>query len=98
VQTCSRCQAQSPDTAAVCQSCGADLSVYSTTAVALRNYRENPRVRQVRISVSRDACPACQQVQGTYDIDKVPHLPVEGCSHELGCRCFYDPVLTEIFP
>jgi hypothetical protein len=25
-------------------------------------------------------------------------LPVEGCSHALGCRCFYQPVLDEIYP
>ena len=27
-----------------------------------------------------------------------PTLPVEGCSHGLGCRCYYEPVLTEIYP
>jgi hypothetical protein len=28
----------------------------------------------------------------------VPELPVRGCSHKNGCRCFYEPFLTDIYP
>ncbi|MCC6145962.1 MAG: hypothetical protein IT308_00185 [Anaerolineaceae bacterium] len=52
----------------------------------------------IRISVADNACPACQQVMGAYPKDQLPRLPVEGCSHPNGCRCFYDPVLNEIYP
>jgi hypothetical protein len=98
VQTCTRCNKQSPDTATNCTHCNVDLSDFSTTAVALKRFQANSRVRLVRISVAADACPVCYEVQGAYPKDEVPRLPIEGCSHYKGCRCFYEPVLDEIFP
>ncbi len=98
MQTCTQCNHQSPDSAIYCEQCNADLREYSATAVALKRFQANPRVRLVRISVGADACPACYQVMGTYPKHEIPHLPVEGCSHALGCRCFYEPVLDEVFP
>ncbi len=92
MQICSRCHAESPDTARYCARCGADLQEWSTRAVALRRYRENPRVEAVRVVVAADACPACLSVAGTYPKDQVPALPVEGCSHLGGCRCTYEPL------
>jgi hypothetical protein len=98
LQTCSVCFSQSPDSALTCTNCQADLAQKSTTAVALKRFQANPRIQYVRISVAGDACPECAQHQRTYPKDQVPALPIEGCSHELGCRCFYDPVLEELFP
>jgi hypothetical protein len=98
LQTCSRCNAQSPDTTYTCVSCQADLREFSTTAVALKRFRTNPRVMYIRVSVDGDCCPSCQEAQGTYPKDEVPLLPQEGCSHAMGCRCFYEPVLSEIYP
>ncbi len=98
MQTCSRCNTQSPDTALTCPTCGVDLIEASKTAAALRKFQENPRVNAINVIVHADACPACQQIQGTYPKDRVPKIPVEGCSHEHGCRCFYQPLLEEIFP
>jgi uncharacterized protein (UPF0212 family) len=98
VQICSKCQVQSPDTIQNCPNCGADLREWSNTAVALKSLQENPRVIYVRISVSQDCCPACRQAEGAYAKEVAPKLPVEGCSHPLGCRCFYQPVLEEIYP
>jgi len=98
VQTCSRCNLETPDTETTCTGCGADLKEFSTIAVALRKFQENPRVFAVYVIGHADACPACQEIQGTYPKDRVPQLPVVGCSHENGCRCFYQPVLEEIFP
>lgn len=98
MQTCSRCNTESLDTVVTCPKCGADLQEFSTAAVALRKFQENPRVIAVHLIVHADACPACQEIQGTYPKDRVPKLPVEGCSHEKGCRCFYQPLLEEIFP
>lgn len=98
MQTCSRCNTQSPDSTRTCPGCGVDLKELSMTAVALRKFQENPRVNAVNVIVHEDACPACQEIQGTYPKDKVPQIPVEGCSHENGCRCFYQPLLEEIFP
>jgi hypothetical protein len=98
VQICSKCQTQSPDAAVVCPRCAADLRQFSTTAAALKKFQANPRVQNVRLVVPGDACPACLALEGTYAKDQAPSLPVEGCSEPNGCRCFYEPMLTEIYP
>jgi len=98
VQTCSRCNANSPDTATNCVNCKTDLREFSTRAVALKNFRSNARVTSVRINVSDDACPLCYESRGTFAKEVVPVLPHEGCSHNHGCRCTYEPVLGEIYP
>lgn len=95
MQTCSRCNASSPDDAINCVNCDASLHEFSATTAALKNYKTNPRVKAVRITSGDDACPHCFQLRNTYPKNKVPHLPLEGCSHENGCRCFYEPVLSE---
>ncbi len=98
MQTCSVCNVASPDTATHCVNCQADLTKLSKTAVALQRFQENPRVLHVIVSVADDACPACRAQQGAHPKDQAPRLPVEGCSHALGCRCFYQPVLADIYP
>lgn len=98
MQTCSKCHTQSPDTATHCLNCHSDLSEFSTTAIALKRIQSNPRVKNVRLVVSNECCPACRSAEGTYEKDEAPRLPVEGCSHGLGCRCFYEPMLNDIYP
>lgn len=98
MQTCTRCNTQSPDSALLCANCQADLSEYSATAVALKRFQVNPRVQLVKISISSDSCPVCNEARGAFEKDAVPRLPVEGCSHANGCRCFYEPVLDELYP
>ncbi len=95
MQTCSKCNASSPDNALTCVNCHSDLSLFSATAVALKQMQANPRVRAIRISVAGDACSYCYERTNTYPKDQVPHLPHEGCSNENGCRCFYEPVLDD---
>lgn len=98
MQTCSRCNASSPDTAINCVNCKSNLSELSTVALALRNFRANPRVSAIRITVANDACPLCFESRGTFPKETVVTLPHEGCSHNHGCRCAYEPVLSEIYP
>lgn len=98
MQICTQCYTQSPDTASKCSNCQADLSLLSTTAVALQRFQENTRVKYVRVVVSHDCCPACRQTEGAYAKDEAPALPVAGCSHALGCRCFYQPFLDDLYP
>lgn len=98
MQTCTRCNATSPDTAKECVHCHADLREFSVSAAALKTYLANPRVTAVRINVAGDACPLCFESRGTFAKDAIPTLPHEGCSHEGGCRCVYEPVLNEIYP
>jgi hypothetical protein len=98
VQTCGICNTQSSDDVVVCPRCGADLRQSSNNGLALRRMQQNSRVSQVRISIMDNCCPACAAAMGTYPKEDVPPLPTEGCSHPLGCRCHYEPVLAEIFP
>jgi len=53
---------------------------------------------KVRILASHDSCPVCKAFEGVYEFDKAPELPLEGCSHPLGCRCHYEPVLDRFGP
>jgi hypothetical protein len=95
MQTCSKCNASSPDTAPACVNCKSDLGLFSATAMALKAMQANPRIKAVRVTVANDTCPHCYELLKTYPKNKVPHLPHDGCSHENGCRCFYEPVLDE---
>ena len=70
----------------------------SAAAQALKELQANPRVKYIVIAAPEDACPACQQLTGTYPKDQTPHLPLSECSHPLGCRAFYMPYLDEIYP
>ena len=70
----------------------------SDAVKSLERMRSNPRIKYIVIVVPEDACPACQNLTGTYPKDQVPRLPVEQCSHPLGCRAYYLPYLDEIFP
>lgn len=92
MQTCEKCNATLPDTAIECTNCKATLAVSSQTAKALKRFRINPSVTAIRISGHSDACPACQVVLQTYAKEDAPVLPIPGCSHIHGCRCFYEPV------
>ena len=70
----------------------------SDAAKALARLKANARVKYIVLIVPDDACPACQQLAGTYPKDQTPRLPFEMCSHPLGCRAFYMPYLDEIYP
>jgi hypothetical protein len=65
---------------------------------ALEKFRNNPRVKNIRLMVAEDCCPVCRSYEGTYEKEKAPGLPIEGCSHQYGCRCFYEPMLKIIYP
>jgi hypothetical protein len=67
-------------------------------AAALEKFRANPRVSKIRIIVPHDACPTCRHLEGEYEKDEVPELPLLDCSHPLGCRAFYEPKIEEVFP
>lgn len=98
MQSCAVCNTQSADIAQTCPKCGADLGVDSHHARALARLRANPRVTLIRVAVYDNCCPVCAQAQGAHPKEAAPRLPIEGCSHGLGCRCHYEPVLTDIYP
>jgi hypothetical protein len=65
---------------------------------ALKRIREGGVATKVRILANHDSCPVCNAVEGAYEFDEVPELPLEGCSHPQGCRCYYAPVLDRFGP
>ncbi len=67
-------------------------------AAALEKFKTNPRISKIRLIVPHDACPTCRHLEGEYEKDEVPELPLLDCSHPLGCRSFYEPKIEEIFP
>ncbi len=75
-----------------------DMWESSEAFASLQRMRANPRIKYIVVVVPEDACPACQNLTGTYPKDEVPPLPLEECSHTLGCRSYYLPYLDEIFP
>lgn len=75
-----------------------DMWENSAAAQSLERMKANPRVKYIVVVVPEDACPVCQNLTGTYPKDQVPRLPLEKCSHPLGCRSFYLPYLDEIYP
>ena len=70
----------------------------SSAAQVMRRLQANPRVKYIVLAVPFDACPACQKLAGTYPKDQAPALPVDECSHPLGCRAYYIPYLEDIYP
>jgi hypothetical protein len=69
-----------------------------TAIEALKKFQQNPRVIHIRLITHADCCPVCASHEGTYEKNCVPSLPIEGCSHPGGCRCFYEPMLNTIYP
>ena len=64
----------------------------------LENIENGGIATKVRILANHDSCPVCRSVEGAYAFGDVPELPLEGCSHPMGCRCFYAPVLDRRGP
>lgn len=75
----------------------ADVVKRAEQKKALENIKQGLATR-VRIMANRDCCPTCRATEGAYEFDDVPELPIEGCSHPNGCRCFYEPVLDRFGP
>jgi hypothetical protein len=65
---------------------------------ALKRMQENPRISKIVVVVPADACPACQEVFGTYPKEDAPRLPIDLCTHPLGCRAFYQPFIYDLYP
>jgi hypothetical protein len=66
------------------------LHFYALHALSLRQYRKTEVVRRVEVLCASDSCPACRKLNGhKYSLDKVPELPHEKCTSEMGCRCLY---------
>jgi hypothetical protein len=100
MRECAVCFTESEDHVTTCPECGADLTVDSVRARALRQIMESPRVSHVFIAVPAGACPVCRQNYGTFPkhSNEIPALPHEGCSCPNGCLCRYEPLVVEVGP
>jgi len=100
MRECAICHTKSEDHTVVCPGCGADLKIDSVTARTLREIMESPRAAAVYVVAPSHACPACRRSQGTFykTSDRIPELPVEGCSCPHGCTCRYEPLVVEVGP
>lgn len=100
MRECALCGAETDDHVELCPRCGADLSVDSVRAHALKSIRESPRSPYIYVAAPAGACPICQRGQGSWpkDSERLPVLPHEGCSCLHGCRCRYEPLVVEVGP
>jgi hypothetical protein len=66
-----------------------------------KHLRDLERMRSIGVREARimacggDSCGPCQQLEGKrFALDKLPELPYEKCTREVGCRC----LLTAVIP
>lgn len=60
----------------------------------LRGYSEQEFVTRVEIMCNDDSCRACKAAaKRKYTLENAPLLPIDGCTHENGCRCCYTPIV-----
>jgi len=60
----------------------------------LKGYSEDEFITRVEIMCLDDSCRVCKAVaKRTYPLNKAPLIPIDGCTHESGCRCCYTPIV-----
>jgi hypothetical protein len=66
------------------------LAIHQTSPM---NYRQSGVVKSVEVLSAPNSCDTCKRLAGKkYKLDKVPELPYEHCTHDMGCRCTLVPV------
>ncbi|MFC1905151.1 hypothetical protein ACFLXT_05290, partial [Chloroflexota bacterium] len=59
----------------------------------LEQYRREG-LKHVEIYPSPDSCESCKKLAGKhYKVDEAPELPNPNCTHKMGCRCRFLPVI-----
>ena len=60
----------------------------------LREYAGQEFVTRVEILCNDDSCTTCKAAaMRKYSLKNAPLLPIDGCTHENGCRCCYTPIV-----
>lgn len=63
----------------------------------LKGYAREEFIKYVEILCCDDSCPVCKAVANKkYLIKDAPLIPIDGCQHEMGCRCCYTPEVGEL--
>jgi hypothetical protein len=63
----------------------------------LEEWRKGDRVDKVKIGGMNDnhVCDECRKLANTeYPVDEAPVLPHTKCTSKVGCRCYYQPVVS----
>ena len=68
------------------------LLFYAQKQASLEQYRSEG-LKYVEVYPASDSCEACKKIAGKYEITKAPSLPYEHCTHKMGCRCTFLPVV-----
>ncbi len=51
-------------------------------------------LKHVEVLPAPDSCESCKKLAGKhYKLNEAPELPNEHCTHKMGCRCTYLPVI-----
>jgi len=59
----------------------------------LERYRKE-ELEYVEILPASDSCEACRTLVGKrYKLNEAPELPNEHCTHKMGCRCCFLPIV-----
>ena len=66
---------------------------YAQHRTTLERYRSEG-LEHVEILPAPDSCEACRRLAGKhYKLNEAPELPNEHCTHKMGCRCTFLPVV-----
>ncbi len=72
------------------------LGSYVSHQINMAEYRQSRVIKAVEIYNCNDSsvCDACRKLaRRKYKLNKVPELPYEKCTSEMGCRCWVVPVV-----
>jgi len=64
------------------------IGVYLGHLSEVQRYRETGVVKAVSVAVVSNSCEKCRELAGKrYALSRVPELPYERCTSDMGCRC-----------
>jgi len=70
------------------------MVVFSGTHQSTLERYRNEGVKYVEVLATPDSCESCKKIAGKhYKLNDAPELPNEYCTHKMGCRCRYLPVI-----
>jgi hypothetical protein len=69
------------------------INFYATHRATLEQYRSEG-LKHIEVLPAPDSCESCKKLAGKhYRLAEAPELPYENCTHKMGCRCCYLPVV-----
>lgn len=70
------------------------LIFHAQTVRNISEWREMGINEVTILSCGKDSCPACKRhADRKFSLDDTPELPCSSCTHSMGCRCEFLPVI-----